>query len=162
MVKKLMPSMKKTITKVRGINRNVGTLDGIPIIDATKSIKLAITAADIKAARSKAPDLCAAALACKRQFRATEARVYLSRTYVRTNGKWVRYFTPHSLKQEIIALDRGGTFEPGEFKLYRPHPSVLSGASGQGGNHGKKKKPTQAGKGHTPTPNVRPSVDHDH
>jgi hypothetical protein len=60
-----------------------------------------------------------------RELHVKEARVHLSRIYLRTNDtNWVRYQTPVELRQEIIAFDRGGVFEPREFKLTPITPSA--------------------------------------
>lgn len=32
----------------------------------------------------------------------------------------MRYFTPEALRTEIVAFDRGGTFQPGEYELKAP------------------------------------------
>ena len=56
-----------------------------------------------------------------RQLGASEARVHTGRTYVKINEEWMRYNTPVSLQKEIVAFDRGGSFEPGEYEL-RPLP----------------------------------------
>ncbi len=61
---------------------------------------------------------------------AIEARVHLSRIYIRTNkGNWQRYITPSSLKSEIVAFDRGGQFEPGTYLMRAPSPANRLGAA---------------------------------
>jgi hypothetical protein len=45
------------------------------------------------------------------------ARVHVARTYLKIGNKWLRCITPESLRSEIVAFDRGGKFEPGEFEL---------------------------------------------
>lgn len=98
-------------------------LDGLPVKDAKKSVVLHITAGDVKNAKVKDPSHCAAALACKRDLGAKEAQIHKSRTYLKFNGHWTRYLTPNSLQAEIVAFDRGGTFEPGEYRLTKMAPS---------------------------------------
>jgi len=98
-------------------------INGIQVLDATKPMKITITDRDITRGDTKDPAACAAALACKRDLNATEARVHIGRTYVKINNKWTRFNTPKSMRGEIIAFDRGGTFMPGEYTLLPPHHS---------------------------------------
>lgn len=103
-------------------------IDNLPIIDAKMPISLSITQKDIDSARVKAPNACAAAVACKKKLHAREVRVHLSRIYVRYNDQnWMRYMTPRSLRSEIVAFDRGGKFEAGDFVLSAPQPSKKLG-----------------------------------
>ncbi len=94
------------------------TVKHLPIIDAKRPVTLVITKRDVTTADTKEPAHCVVAKACRRMMNAAEVRVHLSRTYVRANeGNWTRFFTPRSLRQEIIAFDRGGKFEPGQYQL---------------------------------------------
>ncbi len=102
----------------------VKSIDGLPVIDAKQPIRITITKNDVARADPKEPADCAVARACRRQLHAIEARVHLSRVYVRLNkGNWARYATPKAMRSEIIAFDRGGQFEPGEFELQPVPPS---------------------------------------
>lgn len=103
------------------------TINGLPVVNAKKAIILKVNTADIKSAKTKDPSGCAAAVACRRQLGATEARVHLGRTYVRYNGRWERYITSSPLRDEVVAFDRGGRFEPGEYYLLRIQPSKAKG-----------------------------------
>lgn len=99
-------------------------IDGRPIIDARKSLTLHVTLNDIKSADLREPGNCAVARACRRELKVAEARIHLGRVYIRQNkGNWQRYHTPRQLRTEIIAFDRGGSFEPGEYTLAAPPPS---------------------------------------
>ena len=101
-------------------------IDGLPVLDAKRPLKLSITKGDIaRAATSiKEPKGCAVARACMRELHVKEARVHLSRIYLRTNdSNWVRYLTPKELRSEIIAFDRGGSFQPCEVRLTPVPPS---------------------------------------
>lgn len=120
-------------------------IDGVKVIDAKRPLTLIVTKDDVRKADVKKPDNCAVALACRRQFGATEARVHLSRVYLRTNGgKWMRYVTPRDMRSEIIAFDRGGAFETGEFRLMKVQASKLlgkrSGGTAPYTKRGKKRK----------------------
>lgn len=102
---------------------------GLPVENASKALKLVITKRDCELGDTKDPALCAAARACKRELGATEVRVHIGRVYVKTKDKWTRYITPKSLRTEIIAFDRGGKFEPGEYILGKIQPSKATGKS---------------------------------
>lgn len=121
-------------------------IDGLPIIDSKKSLKITISKNDVDRADPKEPADCAVARACRREHHAKEARVHLGRVYLRTNdGNWTRYFTPRSLRSEIIAFDRGGTFSPGEYTLKGVPPAHKLGAKrkkyAKKGGKGKKRLP---------------------
>jgi hypothetical protein len=93
-------------------------INGFPVVNATKPIVLKITPRDVAAGKTKDRNACAAAKACLREIAGcTDVRVHLSRTYVKVGNKWHRYATTRAIRQEIIAFDRGGNFEPGEYML---------------------------------------------
>lgn len=98
------------------------TINGMKIRDARSSIRVEIKLDDVKKNGVKQPSRCAAAKALCRAPGISEARVHISKTYVRPKGEkhWVRYDTPAQLRTEIIAFDRGGRFHPGEFELRKP------------------------------------------
>ncbi len=97
-------------------------IDGMLVVEAKSPITLNITKRDIGKGAAKDPRSCAAAKAARRMFPAAdEVRVHLSRLYVRTGKKWTRYKVADGLRTEIIAFDRGGSFEAGEYML-RPSP----------------------------------------
>lgn len=98
-------------------------IDGLPVKDARKSVVITISDRDVKNGTLKKPNSCAAALCCKRELGATEAHVHTSRVYLRFNGHWQRYLTSAALRSEIVAFDRGGRFEPGEYRLIKMQPS---------------------------------------
>lgn len=108
-------------------------IDGVPVQDGTKPITLNVKNIDISRANTKEPDACAVARACYRELKAKEVRVHLSRVYVRLNGSFLRYCTPAALRSEIIAFDRGGEFEPGQYALSVPPPSRTLTGKRRGG-----------------------------
>jgi hypothetical protein len=121
----------------------VYTINGLPVVDAKRALTLHITKADIaRAADSiKKPESCAAARACYRELHAKEVRIHTYRAYVRTNeSNWVRYWVPTRLRQEIVAFDRGGQFEPGEYKLDKIPPSSAVTGKTQGTRPPRKKQ----------------------
>src|SRR5258707_9669289 len=96
----------------------VTSIDGLPVLDAKQAITIEVTAADVAKADIKKPEGCAAARAITRGLHALEARVHLGRVYVKTNkDHWIRFMTPKNLQSEIIAFDRGGSFEPGDYTV---------------------------------------------
>lgn len=122
------------MSKIEKINQ-------LPIINAKRPLKIEITPRDIKSANRKNPSSCVVSQACKGMEHIEEIRTHLSRTYVRSNeGNWVRYITPRALRDEIIAFDRGGSFEPGTYVLEAPPKSKSTGKQ-QGS-----KKRTKTGK----------------
>ena len=133
----------------------ITTIEGLPVINAKKSIALHITPIDIVAARKHSPGNCAVAKACTRQLQAEEVRVHLTRIYVRFNAKnWVRYFAPASLRTEIITYDRGGAFAPAVFVLPAPSPARTTGKrQGSATNDNRKNKKKR--KAYTPVKGVR-------
>jgi hypothetical protein len=103
-------------------------IDGLPVKNGSKRISLNITKGDIGRADRKKPDQCVIARCLRRSLHVKEARVHLGRVYLWLNdAEWIRYITPPPLRSEIIAFDRGGTFEPGEFALLPPSASRRTG-----------------------------------
>lgn len=99
-------------------------IEGKPIVDASRSVVISIRTTDIRYAVGKAPDACAAAIACVRQLdESISARVHRWRTYVEYGDRWVRYVTSPELREEIITFDKGEGFSPGIYKLGKVPPS---------------------------------------
>ena len=114
-------------------------ISGKKVIDAKKPLELEITTSDVRLGNTKDPGGCAAALALKRQTGVKAARVHVGRVYIETPDAWVRYITPASLRAEIIAFDRGGSFEAGEYHLSPCPPTAKLGAH-YGGDYNHKQK----------------------
>lgn len=131
--------------------------DGLPVVNGKHPIMLTVTKSDISKAEPKDPSRCAVALACRRQLGCIEARIHLGRVYIRTNqSNWWRYVTPASMRQEIVVLDRGGTFEARAFRLQSPPPRKQTGTK-QGGRNkpGRKRPKTSKPRPYHLTTNVR-------
>lgn len=97
-------------------------INGMRVVDATRSVTLHISQDDTKKGNTKDPGACAAARSCLREVKDCEAaRIHLGRAYLKVGKKWLRFKTSEALRSEIVAFDRGGTFEPGEYIL-RPMP----------------------------------------
>jgi hypothetical protein len=100
-------------------------INGLPVRDATKRVRLVIAPQDCKFGTSKAPDMCAAARAAVRQVpHCSEARVHIARTYLKIGDHWVRYQTAEALRDQIITFDKGGKFDAGEYYL-KPLPKSM-------------------------------------
>lgn len=109
-------------------------INGLPIIDSKKALKITINKNDIVKADTKDPADCAVARACRRELGVKEVRVHLGRVYLRANeGNWVRYMTTRALRTEIVAFDRGGQFESGEYTLKSIPPSHKQGVKRKSG-----------------------------
>jgi hypothetical protein len=99
----------------------VQKIDGYPVVDATEAVEIEIKSLDISRGEAQQPAFCAIARAAKRGFEILEARVHLSRTYLRTrDGEWLRYLTPPNARTQIILFDKTGNFEPGTYHFSKP------------------------------------------
>jgi hypothetical protein len=128
-------------------------INGKKVVDATSKATIHITPLDATKGANKDPAACAAARAAKRDIAdCLSARVHIGRVYVEHKNKWVRYFTPEALRTEIIAFDRGGTFQPGDYTLMPPSASEREEARKrkQGGSDTSRNKP-----GNLPTKHPR-------
>ena len=102
------------------------TIDGQPVGNAAKSIRVNITADDIKKGKPLEPNACAIARAVLREVPgATDVMAHLDCVYIRRAKEWLRYKTPEYAKREITAFDRGGWFAPGEVELKAVPTSAL-------------------------------------
>lgn len=116
----------------------------VNVVNATKSLIITITEEDISRGEKKDPAGCAAAISCCRAPRVVEARVHTSTTYLRTGKYWVRYRTPSALRDGMIAFDRGGTLDSGEYTLIPVQPSHRARGQRQGtAGNGAKPKATR-------------------
>lgn len=97
---------------------------GTEVKDAAEPLVISVAKSDTRAGTIRKPEMCAAARALHRHTGCEEARVHLSRTYIKKKGKWSRYATPQALRNEIIAFDRGGEFAPGEYILEPVAPAA--------------------------------------
>lgn len=92
-------------------------INGKKVVDATTPLKLEIKETDCEKGKTKDPGSCAAARAIMRDYDVQSARVHVGVSYVEQKDCWLRYRTPGSLRTEIVAFDRGGEFEPGNYTL---------------------------------------------
>lgn len=99
-------------------------IEGIDVEDGDETITIRITKRDVRFGALKTSRACAAARALCRQGDCEAARVHISRAYIKQGGTWKRYQVPPALRTEIVAFDRGGHFEPGEYKLAPMSPAL--------------------------------------
>lgn len=93
-------------------------INGKRVVNATKPVTINITQRDVDTGDNKNPSGCAAAKAAKHSIEeCISARVHVGRVYIEQDKKWIRYDTPDALRTEIIAFDKGGNFQPGEYTL---------------------------------------------
>lgn len=117
-------------------------LEGLPIVDATRPLRLKVEPSDINRRARKSPSHCALAECASRMYK-TEARVYMTRAYIKSadGQSWTRYQIPGTAQREITAFDRGAAFEPGDYRLTAPAPQNRLGVkhiqkrTGKGENH---------------------------
>lgn len=133
-------------------------INGLPVVDATKPLNLVITKRDVSLGATKDPGACAAARSLCRLPEIDEARVHLGRTYIKSGKKWIRYETPKAVRTEIVAFDRGGSFEPGEYIFGAIRPSHRNGR--QQGSTKSQTKPAGAKKKRRAKPHVVSGVRH--
>ena len=106
------------------MSRSAMMIEGLPVRDLTKPLKLVISDDDCKRGSTKNPSSCAAALAACRLPKVTEARVHIGRVFLNISNKyWLRGKTPGALRTEIVSFDRGAKFEPGEYTIRPIAPS---------------------------------------
>lgn len=109
-------------------------INGLNVVDATKPVIINISDRDVASGDKKSPDGCAAAKCAVRTIaNCTDARIHLSRCYLRIGNRYYRYLTSPSLKLEIVAFDRGGKFMAGEYVLNAPPKSQRKGYKRPGG-----------------------------
>lgn len=127
------------------------TIKGRKVVDATKPLVVTIQPRDISKGKDKRPEACAAAKAAVRGIpNCVEARVHLSRVYIKRRDRdvWERYNTGGALRSEIMAFDRGGRFEPGEYTLTPLAPSQRTGKKSGTETNRNRKSPSKRARKH--------------
>ena len=84
--------------------------------------------------RTRNPQECALAKACKKDVRIEEAVIHVSTAYIKFKGeeKWKRFRVPEGARHEIIRFDRTAQFTDGDYKLVPLQPSHMSRGKRQG------------------------------
>lgn len=94
------------------------------VVDAKRARRIEVAASDLKRATVKSHKACAMAVACKRKLSLDGVIMGRKTAYLIRGKKATRYAVPESVAREIIAFDRGATFEPGIYRLV-PHARPL-------------------------------------
>jgi hypothetical protein len=116
-------------------------INGKKIVDARYAMAVRVDLDDIKKGDPHKHNACAVARACVRSLDAVSAHVSLSRTYVEFPKRVLRFTTPPSLRQEIVAFDQGGKFTPDTYHLLPPSACHKLGAvSKRKATKGRKRK----------------------
>jgi hypothetical protein len=101
-------------------------INGKPVVNGKRKWMLSIDDGDIAGGKRKGPGQCAAARAILREnVDVRGVRVHIGRIFVEYDKHWERYATPSSLRSEVIAFDRGGTFMPGVHSVRPISPSSV-------------------------------------
>ena len=109
-------------------------MSGKPIVNATEPLPFRVTDDDAKRAVPKDPERCAAALGLLRVIPGVlSVRVQRSRTFVEFENRIERYETPEAIRTELVALDRGGKFQPDDYSLRPLPPSARPNGKRTGG-----------------------------
>lgn len=141
----------------------INKIDGLPVKDAKKSIRILVTKKDIKKGKRKTVAGCPVANACCDNAKVLEARVHISRVYLRIDDKcWLRYIVPKNLRDNIAKFDNGSQFTSGTFTLTKAWPSEVIGSKRKSGPRlkvGKKPRAYAALVGARPSPQQDTSKD---
>lgn len=91
--------------------------DVIKVSDAKKAVNVEVSRRDINSSTVRSHKACAMAVACKRKFKADGVIISVNRAYLIKGNKATRFVVSPSIAREVVAFDRGGAFEVGEYKL---------------------------------------------
>lgn len=128
--------------------------------DATRAVTIEVTKRDTTSSTVKSHKACAMAVACKRALELDGVVISRRIAYLIKDNVATRYAVPESVTREVVAFDRGGVFEPGEYKLQKPRPYISLGTSGRARITGKGKKLGTRGDPHHATANIRAKLGH--
>lgn len=106
--------------------------------DAKRSLQINVSEADCRSPGVKKHKSCALAEACKSMREIDGAIISISAAYLIKGDTATRYKVPVSVSREIVAFDRSGGFEPGEYWLDKPQ-NKLGSPEGSGSRQRRKK-----------------------
>jgi len=115
------------------------------VIDGKDHLQIDVTPRDTASKAVKNHSSCALAVACKRAMELDGAIIARSVAYLVKGNQAVRYSMQDSTTREIVAFDRGATFEPGKYQLKDPRESAKIGARADRGRNGRGGGPTTGG-----------------
>jgi hypothetical protein len=110
------------------------------VVDAKKSIIVAVSRDDSHQGKLKDHSHCALARACQKRFNLDGTLISLGSAYLVSGRTATRYKVPDSTAREIVSFDRKAGFTPGEYVLMSPAPTNRLGArkkrqNPNGGSH---------------------------
>lgn len=97
----------------------------LEIRNASKLLRIDVSAKDIDRGKPLDPTACAAAQAVLRQTKADECYIHRGVCYLKIGKVWHKYTTSSGLRMETIIFDRGGKFMSGEYDLKPVSVSAL-------------------------------------
>ena len=123
------------MTKVYAKPRTLKEIIGVrPVEWATEPLTITLDAVTIKQSVPQNQNACAMANACRKattlfdvleDVAVKRSRAWLVFGTDDENGRVVKYMIPKALRDQIVEFDATGGFEPGEYQLEPPPPSIL-------------------------------------
>lgn len=104
---------------------------GLPMIDATKPLKVVVTQNDVVKATKANSKLCALSRASLRLPGVQAAYFFRSTAFLEYTNKMVRHALPPSVQKEIVSFDRAKVFAPGVYQLSSVAPANTQKAQNQ-------------------------------
>jgi hypothetical protein len=109
------------------------------IDNATKAMIIDVPEQLTHSSRQRNPNNCVFAKACRNIPDVEEAIVHISTAYLKFKGEetFRRYRVNTRLRDQIVAFDRFGVFDPGEYTISVIQPSHRADGRRQGGKKGR-------------------------
>src|SRR5262245_47976188 len=104
------------------------------VVDGDRDLLITVTKRDVSVSAKQDHRGCALAVAGTRCTHADGMIVSIATAYIIKGTLATRYMVPESIGREITSFDRGALFEPGEYILKAPQPSMQLGAGKGGGS----------------------------
>lgn len=114
--------MSKAIDLVQKFYPNV-----VKVKDATKPLEVTVAKTDVDNSKVRNHKDCVFAHACKRMEDIDGAIIAIKSAYIIKGDTAIRYSIPDSLAREIVAFDRDGKFETGDYYVREPSPTLKLG-----------------------------------
>lgn len=96
---------------------------GIPIVDSTSPVVMAVTEHDVVNAKKANSKHCALSRAALRLPNVVAAYFFRSAAFLEYRDRMVRFNLPASVQKEIVSFDRAQIFAPGVYQLSAIEPS---------------------------------------
>lgn len=130
------------------------------VVDATEDLHFTVSPKDAKDGVPLSHTECPGSLGVQRLPKVTGAIISKRSAYVIRGDTAIRYRVPEHLTREETAKDRGGSFQPGEYKLKKPGKGeqLSTGVNAKTGPHKKKSKAARPSFTPHVTENMRTSL----